>query len=89
MKDALGQLPVLPAFKTGKGTQGIDFAKPLDNKAMAKRTRRLLKKYIKKIEKSTHHAIRKGFAQRMAYHVSQAAEANNLCRIFMGSCSYK
>ena len=86
IREGLRALPLLPCFKTGKGTQGVNFKKALNNKAMAKRTKRLLRKYIKKMEKSTHHAMRKGYAQRMFTSSPLSHDAHVSHKITQGSC---
>lgn len=56
-------LPILCLLARGPMTQGVRMDEPISNEVLSKRVARMLQRFFKLIDKSSHHTLRKGFVQ--------------------------
>eukprot|EP00026_Physarum_polycephalum_P010628 Phypoly_transcript_10796.p1 GENE.Phypoly_transcript_10796~~Phypoly_transcript_10796.p1 ORF type:complete len:409 (+),score=33.80 Phypoly_transcript_10796:180-1229(+) len=70
IRESAKSLPLLPALKNGQLAQGIAYSTRLLPTSMGHRVSRLLREFFTRIEKSSHHSIRKGYAQRYIWNAA-------------------
>eukprot|EP00026_Physarum_polycephalum_P002551 Phypoly_transcript_02558.p1 GENE.Phypoly_transcript_02558~~Phypoly_transcript_02558.p1 ORF type:complete len:743 (+),score=63.36 Phypoly_transcript_02558:363-2591(+) len=70
IRDECMNLPLFPLLNHGPVAQGINYTTGANRKALAHRVGRALQELFDRIDKSSHHTNRKGFAKRFLWEAA-------------------